>query len=797
KKTYRTKGLKNIVEIAKARLEGRSGDSAIQLQTPFGGGKTHTLIALFHKAKEWNAKVVVFDGSAPDAKEIKPWEELEKQLTGKIEITRGNLSPGKEKIIRILSENSPVLILMDEVLEYMTKASVIKVGDSNLASQTLAFIQELTASVSTVGNSLLVLTLPSSILEHYDENAERMFQQLQKVIGRVERVYTPVEDEEIEYVVRARLFSKVDERGVREVVDDFIEYAKNEGLISGDEAVYYRERFLSSYPFKPEVIDILYKRWGSFPTFQRTRAVLRLLSLVVHSLLDKNIPFIRLGDFDLSNDEVRRELIKYVGQEWDAIIAQDITSSDSGAKKIDDGIGSSYKPYKLGTVVSTTIFMMSFPDGARKECSVRKIKLSTVHPELPSNVIDTVIADLREKLFYISDDGLFFTNQPNLNRIIISREESVTSNDIYEEEKRMIERHISRSSKFRIYIQPKFSKDIPDTPELKLVILDGKPDEEFLERYGENPRVYRNTLIFLCADESQKGRFQMYLRRYLALKSISEDNKLKLTEGQRREVKSKLKNHERKEYEELRRYYRRLFLPAKDGYKEMYMGLPNFGESFLDGEIYGYLKSQSEILERISPRVIRDKYMLDKDYVEIKKLYEAFLKTPGEIRLVSKEGFLEGIIEGVKNGLFGFGYIGDEGLECKCINETPSIGLTDGEIILKSELCMEQEKIEVERTIRIPKKEKRSTISTLNETKSAVEEKKYSKLGLKLKVPTGQISTIARIISYLRGKFSRFSIEISIHAYDGEISISEYENKVMEALMQDGIEIEKEENEGS
>ena len=82
RKTYPTKGLKNIIEVAKARLEGRSGDSVIQLQTPFGGGKTHTLIALYHKAKEWNAKVVVFDGTALSPGEVKPWEELERQLTG-------------------------------------------------------------------------------------------------------------------------------------------------------------------------------------------------------------------------------------------------------------------------------------------------------------------------------------------------------------------------------------------------------------------------------------------------------------------------------------------------------------------------------------------------------------------------------------------------------------------------------------------------------------------------------------------------------------------------------------------
>jgi len=803
KKTYLTKGLKNIIEIAKARLEGRSGDSVIQLQTPFGGGKTHTLIALYHKAKEWNAKVVVFDGTALNPKEVKPWEELERELTGKIEITKSNVSPGKEKLIKLLSENSPVLILMDEVLEYVTKAAGIKVGDSNLASQTFAFIQELTAAVATVGNALLVLTLPSSILEHYDENAERMFQQLQKITGRMEKIYTPVEDEEIEHVVRARLFSKIDEKEAKKVVNDFVEYAKNEGLLSGDDIANYRDKFLRSYPFKPEVIDVLYKRWGSFPTFQRTRGVLRLLSLVVHDLLDKNMPFIRLGDFNLNNDEIRRELIKHIGQEWDSIIAQDITSKGSGARKVDDSLGSSYKPYRLGTIVSTAIFMMSFSGRGEKGSSVREIKLSTVYPEFSSTVIDTVISNLKEKLFYISDEGLFFTNQPNLNRMIIAREESISDDNIYEEERRVIKAHIFKLPKFRVYLHPKFPKDIPDTAELKLIILNkNKPDKEFLEKYSESPRVYRNTLIFLCMDESQKESFHSYLRKLLALKSIDGDKKLKLTEGQRKEVKNKLKNYEQREYEELRKLYRKLFLPAKDGYKEIDMGLPTFGESSLDKEIYEYMRSQGEILEKIAPKVIKDKYLSEKDYIEIKKLYEAFLRTPGEIRLISKNAFIESIKEGVRNGLFGFGYISGEKIEFKYINKTPTVNLTDDEVIIKPELCIK----DIEKEER--KKEKQTyTQEGLEETqevKEIEEEKvetekfergKYSKISLKLKVPVGQFSTIARIVNYLKNKFNQCTIEITIHTGNGEIPETEYEDKVKEALIQSGIEIEKENKE--
>jgi len=174
RKTHITKGLKNILQVAESRLKGRGGDAVIQLQTPFGGGKTHTLIALYHKAREWGANVVVFEGTNFDAKETRIWEELERQLTGKVELTKGDTAPGKEKIIKLLSENAPVLILIDELLEYITKAAGVKVGDSNLASQTYAFIQELTEAVRAVGNAMLVITLTSSTLEQYDEKAEEL-----------------------------------------------------------------------------------------------------------------------------------------------------------------------------------------------------------------------------------------------------------------------------------------------------------------------------------------------------------------------------------------------------------------------------------------------------------------------------------------------------------------------------------------------------------------------------------------------------------------------------------------------
>ncbi|PLV56044.1 ATP-binding protein [Thermotoga sp. SG1] len=807
KKTFLTKGLKNILDTAEKRLKGSTGDSVIQLQTPFGGGKTHTLIALYHKAKEWNANVVVIDGTALDPKEEKLWEEMERQLTGEVTLTRGNTSPGKEKLIELISKKSPVLILMDEVLEYMAKAMGVKVGDSNLATQSLAFIQELTGAVSAVGNALLVVTLPSSVLEHYDENTERMFQKLQRITGRTEKIYTPVSDEEIVCVVKKRLFERINEEEAKKIVDEFIEYAKSEGILSSEEEVLeYRKRFLESYPFKPEVIDVLYKRWGSFPFFQRTRGVLRLLSLVVHELLKENLPFIRICDFNLKNEDLRKELVKHLGSEWESVISQDITDSSSGAKTVDKELPASYSSYKLGTAVSTAIFMMCFTGRGSIEVSIKEIKKAVSVPGLPSSVIDTVINNLKEKLFFLSDEGLFFTNQPNLNRILVTREENIEENEIYEKELEILKKHVTNGSHgFKVYLHPKFPKDVPDNSDLKLVILASeKPSIDFLERCGESPRVYRNTLVFLCVDETQRGAFYGYLKKLIAAMSVQRSDLVRsLTEGQKRELGNKIKNYEEREYEELRKYYRKLFLPGKDGFEEMDMSYPMYGgESFLDKEIYEYLKEQGKILEDISPKFIKAKYLSENDYLETSRLYDAFLKTPGEIMLKSKDVLINGIKRGVEEGLFGFGYLEEEKPVCVKIDDRlEDVTFEENEIIVKPDICKKDaqtEKKEGEEGTGSSEENQTYggielggsvTISESAETSTVSDEKKIRQLRLELKVPIGQTSTVTRILNYLKDRFSRVTVTVSIQAEDGGLEKSDYEDRILEALRQSGINI--------
>ncbi len=168
-KTYLTENLKKILDSVKDRLDGKSGGHFRSIATPFGGGKTHTLIALYHKCIEWNVKPVVIVGNEMDANSQTIWGMIEEQLTGKIDKLEGKVSHGGEELRKILeAQNQPILILIDELLHHVYKADGIIVGQSTLAKQTIGFIQELSEAVSSLPNVCVIVTLPSSANEHVD-----------------------------------------------------------------------------------------------------------------------------------------------------------------------------------------------------------------------------------------------------------------------------------------------------------------------------------------------------------------------------------------------------------------------------------------------------------------------------------------------------------------------------------------------------------------------------------------------------------------------------------------------------
>ena len=217
-------------------------------------------------------------------------------------------------------------------------------------------------------------------------------------------------------------------------MNSFVGYAEKEGILpAGSLSTEYRDRFITSYPFMPEVIDILYQRWGSYPTFQRTRGVLRLLSLIIHSLKDTNKPYISLADFDLAHQEIRQELVKSISALNSIVLLALILRMTSRVlKKVNVSLGNAYKGLHLGTRSATTIFLYSFSGGIEHGATMGEIKRSATTVENPASVVAEAVEQLKTKLFYLQNisEKYFFSNQPNLNRILIKHMENIKDNEL-------------------------------------------------------------------------------------------------------------------------------------------------------------------------------------------------------------------------------------------------------------------------------------------------------------------------------------------------------------------------------
>ena len=737
--------------------------------------------------------------------------QLEEQLTGKKQYFTEPVSPGRGDVLRnLLAAHQPLLILLDEVLEYVTKAAGVKVEESNLAAQTIAFMQELTEVVGTLERVSLVITLPASLLEHYDDKAEQLFQQLQRVAGRVEKIYTPVQEHEITQVIRRRLFSHIDEQGMQNIVSAFMDYAQRESLLpAGVEASEYRKRFEASFPFLPEVIDVLYHRWGSYSTFQRTRGVLRLLALVVHALKNRTIPYISLADFDLSNQEIRRELLKHIGAEFDSVIAADITGTDAGAKKVSRSLGKAYQGLHLGERVATSIFMYSFSGGTERGATLAEIKRAATTLENPSSAVAEAVEGQKDRLFYLQQQSgkYFFTNQPNLNRILLIRMENIQDADIKDMEEQLL-RSCLKGDRLKPYIWPRDGMDIPETPELKLIVLrEGNENlqRSILTEKGNTPRVHRNTLLFLVPMVGERPGFEALVRKVLAFRALESDKTLTLNAEQRKDIKDNLKKLEGDLQEAVRRLYRMVSLPARDGWREQDLGVPTYGETrSLNQEVYDKLRLEGEILERIAPLVIKEKYLQGKDWVLTEQLYQSGMKTPGEARAISASVWDAGIAEGVRKGMFGLGELVEEKPICRYFNEEPSISLTGNEVLIRAEVCQEQRAAQAGQPAYATEAGILTTSNNIHEpgtatttlagdTTSTIPSHAqppagFTQLSLNFDLPKGKVSALMGVLNFLQSRYSQMRITLNVE--QGHLTEQEFEDKVREAFRQMGIEIE-------
>jgi hypothetical protein len=827
RRTHLTRGLENIISDVLITLtkEGERG-KVIQIQTPFGGGKTHTLVYLYHLFKNGEklqyipdikkildktdlksvpkVKVAVFVGTVPDPLKGKTlWGEIAEQL-GAYELVKEHdekrIAPGREIIEEILRDSRPVLLLIDELTEYIVKAKEFE-------DQVFAFLQELTEAVSkSLTQCVLVCTLPSSA--PYGERGEKVLSQLQKIFGRVQIIYTPVEGEEVYEIIRKRLFEDLGDPKEHEVVaSEYFELYKRLGEEIPPEfrEIRYKEKIKKAYPFHPETIDVLFERWGTIPTFQRTRGVLRLLAEIVYDnfIRQDPSPLIQPANINLSNYDIRRMFIEHIGDTFESVLASDIVGDNARTARIDKQIGSEYTKFKVATGLATSIFFYSFPVTEHRGISIQRLRVAFLREGIPPSIVGDAVRKLEDvdgPLYLHFEKGLYyFSSQAGLNKVILDKEERIEEQKIEDDIKRRIEENVGKD--FEVKVWPKSNAEIPDNKELKLVILpleftinDQKTEDfirDMLTNFSTGYRTYKNTLMFLVSDPNEYNGLRESVRRYLALKTITSDEEVikTLTEADKDRAKQWVKEKDSEVWFKIISTYRYLIKGSKYGLKKFDLGIPTVGEkTSFTMRVKHYLKDQEVLLDKLSPKVLLEKTFSEKDERKsLVEIYEAFLKY-FELPLLEDESVLkDAVAKGVQDGVFGL-LIGDKVWYKEIISLQE---ISDDIILVRKEIAAKmKEEVkgkEIEREIAPTK---------LEEVKAPpqVSKKALQKITIEAEIPWDKLSDLIRgVLVPLNSEGAKISLKMKVEATSEKgISKDILDLKVKETLRQIGAKITEE-----
>lgn len=587
-RTFITEGMRLLLDSVVKRLSGRGGDPVIQLQTAFGGGKTHTMLAVYHLVSRDggkamasdlqgvpaildaagitelpHAKVVVLDGiaSSPNQPVVREgqtirtlWGDLAWQL-GKADgyalvadADSSGTSPGKAVLETLLGRYAPCVILVDELVGYVRQFAEGVTLTGGTFDSNLSFVQALTEALKAVPTAVLLASLPESDKEAGSQHGVKALSALSHYFARVQALWKPVAPAEGFEIVRRRLFTDINDKAAAEsVCRAFADYyiANGESFPRDTQESHYFDRLIQAYPIHPEVFDRLYEDWSSLDNFQRTRGVLKLMAKVIHRLWKDNDkdPLIMPGSFPLADADTRNEVIYSLPPGWDPVVEKDIDGERAETTEIESF------DTRLGSVqacrrTARTIFLGSAPSTTNqmvRGIGVERITLGAAHPGQQVGLYKDALRRLVDRLHYLNsgNERFWFDTRPNLRREMEDRKRRFQDKeDIFPFIREHVKKAFQGNGVFNATHVFTGSSDVPDDWQLRLVVL--PPDAalsksgpsfaleqagKILKNRGDQPRFKQNRLIFLVADGDTVNRLKDQVRSTLAWQSIVSDIK--------------------------------------------------------------------------------------------------------------------------------------------------------------------------------------------------------------------------------------------------------------------------------
>ncbi|MFP4384574.1 MAG: DUF499 domain-containing protein [Spirochaetia bacterium] len=582
-RTFLTNGLNDLIENALKRLSGKGGEPVIELQTNFGGGKTHSMLALYHLFSgvspnkligidalltekklsvpgNVNRVVIVGNKIPPGKPDIKNdgtvvntlWGEIAYQLGGKdayefiAESDRSSTNPGDA--LKVLFEKyAPCLILIDEWVAYARGFYTVNDLPAGTFDTQFTFAQTLSESVKNAAGALLVVSVPASDNEIGGEGGQESLNRLKNAIGRVHHSWAPATAEEGFEIVRKRLFQQtgIEYKALEAVVRAFSDLYQGQAAEFPAECkeADYRRRLERAYPIHPDLFEKLYSTWSSLDRFQRTRGVLRLMASVIYSLWSKDDRSLMIlsGTIPIDDPDVKSELTRYLTDNWKPVIDKDVDGEYSLPRKLDDE-NTNLGKYSASRRVARAIYMGSAPlqQIGQKGIEEKEIKLGCVQPgEYPATFGDALrrLSD-NATFLYVDNKRFWYSTQPTVRKLAEDRAGEIDTYDVWEEIRNRVSINIAGKGDFeKIHCMPNGGADIADEPSARLVVIhpekthlkndDNSPAishaKEILENRGTGARYFKNTIVFLAADETRLKELNTSVRKYLAWQSILND----------------------------------------------------------------------------------------------------------------------------------------------------------------------------------------------------------------------------------------------------------------------------------
>lgn len=531
-RTYVTEGMEGLLRQTLLRVSGKGGEPVIQLKTAFGGGKTHSMLALYHMMRGQvsadklqgvkpildqaglstlpKANVAVLVGTALDPTRSKRppnmpgitintfWGEMAAQLAESAgdlklydhvkEADKKGVSPGSEALKNLFDAAGPCVVLIDELVAYAKKIYGVDGLPAGSFDNFVSFVQEISEAARASKNSVVVASIPESELEIGGDAGQIVLATIEHVFGRMEAIWKPVAANEGFEVVRRRLFLNCKDLDAREEVCSKFSrmYAEhvNDFPIETRE-LEYKNRLLSCYPIHPEIFDRLYQDWSTIDGFQRTRGVLRLMASVIHELWMGNDASLMImpGSIPMNVPGVRDELTRHLTENWNGIVDSEVDGKGS-IPYLKDQSGTHYGRHMAARRVARTIMLGSAPTGraqAVRGIESSRIRLGVVQPGENIPTFNDALSALRNELSYLysnsSGDRYWYDNRPTLRRTAEDRATQIPDSDVeYEIERRL--RKLRRERPFAgVHICPASSLDVPDEQNARLVVL--RPQDQF------------------------------------------------------------------------------------------------------------------------------------------------------------------------------------------------------------------------------------------------------------------------------------------------------------------------------